>query len=293
MKKLTQVQIIAIGLVVALVLFGAVYGALVKPAKDKTEELNASAKTVEDAGGTEAAVQGKERDLKKTEEVARKAEADWRVDSVRVMPALNFNEKGELIDLYQTSALNGNYGVKDIPTVWGTWLATWYDAQRNAGVTRETPVFAIPAYPTDPNKISELTNLTFPSAGKPWDVAVTVKSFDQAMAHLRRFNSIEKRGMPVVDNVRIAGHAPDLRLTYTLALYVIPGQSPPAIDPRIGGKANTGGGGGGGGFGGGMSAMMSGMSPGGSGGASGSGGGGGGASTPAVGGKRSAGGLEE
>lgn len=293
MKKLTQVQIIAIGLVVAVVLFGAVYGALVKPAKDKTAELAASTKTTEDAGGTTTAVQGKERDLKKANEVAQKAEADWKVDSVRVMPSLNFNANGELIDIYQTSAISGNYGIKDIPTVWGTWLATWYDAQRSAGVTRETPVFAIPAYSTDPNKISELTNLTFPSAGKPWDVAVTVKSFDQAMAHLRRFNAIEKRGMPVIDKVSIAGHAPNLRLTYTLALYVIPNSNPPALDPRIGAKAGGSGGGGGGfggGAGGGMSGMMSGMSPAGMG---GSGGGGGASAAPALGGKRSSGGLEE
>jgi hypothetical protein len=95
---------------------------------------------------------------------------------------------------------------------------------------------------------------------KPWAVTVVAKDFNAAMEHLRRFNGIQRRGVPVVNRVSMEGHSPNLRVTYELAFYIIPGTEPPKEDPRIAGAAGTGGGGsamGGGMTMGGGSAMMS------------------------------------
>lgn len=265
MKKLNKFQILGISAGISLVLFLALYFALISPTQARTEELNKTAKSTEDAGGTAQQVSAKQTEKKKETDKAKKASDDWRVYSSRYMPDLAFDPKGNLIEIYQEKGgVSGTaaFGVKDIPTVWGRWVESWYDAQKTMGVVRDNPVFALDAYPTDPNNISKLVSLTFP-ASKPWSVSVTAKSFSEAMAHLRRFNGMTKHGMPVISNVAITGHSPNLKLTYDLTLYVIPGKEPPKEDPRIAGGTGTGGGGGGmmggmsGGGGGSQSAMMS------------------------------------
>ena len=266
LKRLTNLHIIAISVSIWLVLFLIMYFAMISPTQTKTAELEKATKSTQDAGGTEQQVQAKLTEKNKEIAKAQKASDDWRVYSSRYMPDLTFDPKGNLIELYQEKAVLNNaaaYGVKDIPTLWGRWLEAWYDAQRTMGVSRDNPVFPIEAYSTDPHKISQLTTITFPSS-KPWSVSVTAKSFSEAMAHLRRFNNMPKHGMPVVSNVALQGHSPNLKLTYDLSLYVIPGKEPPKEDPRIAGGTGTGGGGGGmmggmsgGAMGGGQAAMMS------------------------------------
>ena len=62
---------------------------------------------------------------------------------------------------------------------------------------------------------------------------IQARSFDAAMAHLRRFNDMSRHGMPVIDNVSLAGQSPNLQMTYTLALYIIPAHAPPPSDPFL------------------------------------------------------------
>jgi len=136
--------------------------------------------------------------------------------------------------------------IVNLPREWGTFMAAWYDAQRNKGISREPGVaFPIPSFPTDPNSIATLDHITFP-ADKPWSVAVNAKSFDDLMAHLHRFNTdLKHHGMPVINNVSLEGQSPNLICRYDLALYVISPTAPPAADTRIGGQpANPAGAGG-------------------------------------------------
>jgi hypothetical protein len=120
--------------------------------------------------------------------------------------------------------------------------------------------FPIESFSTDPNDVSNLKSISFPQ-GKPWDVDVIAKSFDAAMNHLRRFNTIPRHGMPVVDKVALLGQSPYLHVRYTLQFFVIPPTEPPAADPKISG---TGAGAGAGppspmgGMGGSMGGMMGG-----------------------------------
>lgn len=262
LKKLTTGQILGIGVALAVVLSLVMIFAMIRPTQQKTADTLKTAETTETEGGTPTKVSGKEKEKQREQAKADKAKADWSVYSKDYMPDLNFDKKADLIDVYQKKGLldRAGYGIKDIPTVWGTWLEAWYRTQRERNVALENPYFPIDAYSADPNDISKLTNLTFPAAGKPWNVAVTVKDFGAAMAHLRSFNGMRRHGMPVVSNVAFEGHSPNLRLTYDLMLYVIPGTEPPSEDPRIaGGTGTTGGGGGGMGgmMGGGQAAMMS------------------------------------
>jgi hypothetical protein len=260
LKKLTTGQIVGIGVALAVVLSLVMVFALIRPTQQKTAETTKSAETTENEGGTPEKVAGKRKEKEREEAKAKKAKEDWRVYSKDYMPDLNFDKKADLISVYQNKGLldRAGYGIKDIPTVWGTWLEAWYRTQRERNVALENPYFPIDAYSADPNDISKLTNLTFPAAGKPWAVAVTVKDFNAAMAHLRSFNGMRRHGMPVVSDVAFEGHSPNLRLTYNLMLYVIPGTEPPLEDPRIAGGTGTTGGGGGMTMGGtGAAAMMS------------------------------------
>ncbi len=281
-KKMTLPQLHITGFALVLVLFLLLWGFGVRAYTNKQADLEKDTKAKQDNGGTAEKVQAKTKELEKEKKNSKQAEADWKVYSGKYMPDLNFSEKTDLITLYQTGLVKvdgATYGLKDMPTVWGRWVESWYDAQRDKSVTRNVPTFAIGSYATDPNTISTLKSITFPDGGKPWAVSVTAKDFDSAMAHLRRFNSMEHHGVPVVSGVAISGHSPNLLLNYNLALYVIPGAEPPKQDPRIGGAAKSGG------AGGGMSGMMPGMGgmsggpsgmSGGPSGASGSGGGAGG-----------------
>ena len=259
LARLLWWHLLLIGLGVSLVLFLILFFAMIKPGMDKTTETNASALATENAHGTEQDSQQHDRDLKKAKEETKVINAKWGQYSARYMPTVGYGKdhlrvyEGENIGngVYQVRQKDGsikNYGVKDLPTVWGKWITAWYDAQYKYGVTRRSS-FPIPSFSTDPNDITKLTYIAFPESGKPWPVTVECKSFDAAMAHLKRFNEIQIHGMPVVDNVALAGQSPNLILTYNLAIYIIPGNAPPAVDPTISG-ATTGGTGGGAGFGG-------------------------------------------
>ena len=103
--------------------------------------------------------------------------------------------------------------------------------------------FPIESFSSDPNDVSQLKAIAFPQT-KPWEVEVSAKNFDAAISHLRRFNTIQHHGMPVIDKVALSGQSPDLRVKYTLQMFVIPPSAPPAADPKIsGGAAGSGGGG--------------------------------------------------
>ena len=53
------------------------------------------------------------------------------------------------------------------------------------------------------------------------------------MDHLKKINTMQQHGMPVVNNVTLAGHSPALTMAYEMAIYVIPHSDPPAADPLI------------------------------------------------------------
>jgi hypothetical protein len=246
MKKLTWVHINIIGFVVCAVLALGLYFGLIKPGKDKVEETNKAAESVETNGGTQQAVSQKETELKRTKEESAKTEAAWLVNARRYMPQLNYGSKVDIVKAYYDGTYitpSGRaYGLPDVPRVFGQWITEWYDAQKNQGITRNTS-FPIPAFPADPNSLGDLASLTFPSSGGSWPVTVTARSFDEAMTHLERFNNMGGHGMPVVDNVALRGQSPFLEMTYNLAMYIIPNTEPPLKDPRVGGTGGTGGGG--------------------------------------------------
>ena len=259
LSRLLWWHLLLIGFGVSLVLFLILFFAMIKPGMDNVATVTAEAVNTEQAHGTENAVRTHTTDLKKAVAETKVINARWGQYSARYMPTIFYNtshlpgyEGGNLgSGAYQVRQSDGtirNYGVKDLPTVWGKWITAWYDAQYKYGITRKTS-FPIPSFSTDPNDVSKLTYIAFPEAGKPWPVTVECKSFDDAMAHLKRFNTIQIHGMPVVDNVTLAGQSPNLLLSYNLAIYIIPGNAPPVVDPTIGGVTVVGGSGGG--FGGG------------------------------------------
>jgi hypothetical protein len=283
MKKLTWIHINVIGAVFCLVLAVSLYFALIKPKKDETEKTRTETASIESSGGTQVAVSGKQTELKRTKETNQKNEAAWQVNARRYMPQLNFAKDVDTIYAYYNATYIGpngtRYGLIDMPRIWGEWVTQWYDAQRNMGINRLGTVFPIPAFPTDPNSLADMQQFAFPEAGKPWQVMVRARSFDDAMAHLERFNTMGGHGMPVVNNVRLQGQSPDLMMSYDLAMYVIPGSAPPPRDGRVGGVAAGGAGGSGMMPGGGrMPGMPPGMSGGPMGGGGSFGGGGGGGS---------------
>lgn len=244
LSRLTTLHISLIALGTALVLALILFFALIKPKSEEVQRVQAETKTIQEAGGTADQVSTHERDYKKA--LAEKADtiAKWQVNESKYMPNLDL-ASGDLLETYEQKLIR-------IPADWGRWVTSWYDAQKNLGVTRLVD-FPVDAFPADPNYISTISYLRFPR-DRSWPVTVSAKSFDDAMAHLKRFNNMEKHGVPVIDNVTISGQSPDLVMNYDLALYVIPGKEPPASDPAI----SPGGGGtgvGGGGFGG-MPGMM-------------------------------------
>ena len=217
-----------------------------------------AADQTEQNGGTDAKINQKKTELASTKKDAAKTEADWNVNVVKYMPSFPYNDKTNDLELYffppvGKSSKGQLYGFRDIPTVWGQWVTAWYDAQRNSGVAREPGTeFPIPEFMADPNQLTTrlADHLTFPADGKTWPVRMQCKTFDDAMNHLRRFNSMEHHGMPVINNVALAGQSPNLELSYDMALYIIPRTAPPKTDPMIGGGTGAPGAGGGGGFGG-------------------------------------------
>jgi hypothetical protein len=267
MQKLTILQINIIGIVIALVIVLILWVGLVRPKQEATQSTRTQIASVESSGGTEQQVMQHQQDAKKAQAEAKRVDQQWHINSARYMPPLPYRtgeSPDKLISIYENVPVGSDYrGFKDLPTVWGKWITAWYDTQRKDGVSR-TPgtEFPIPAFSTDPNAISGIQNLTFPAPGKPWPVALECKSFGAAMRHLSRFNDMERHGMPVINNVALAGQSPNLMLTYDLQLYIIPGSTPPPADPRLGGTTgnNVGGGAGGiGGYRGGMPGMPPGM----------------------------------
>lgn len=253
MNKLTVMHIIIIGVVVAVIVAVAMWYFMIKPAKEETETTSQAAKTTRDSGGTQEAINQKKKELAKTEVDAAATEAKWKVNRVKYMPDLPYTDKTNVMDLYFGDAFKtstgAKYGFRDVPTIWGKWITAWYDAQKNQGVER-TPdtVFPIAEFEPDPNKLTGLlqNHLTFPADGKPWPVKLNCKTFDDALNHLKRFNNMERHGMPVINNVTISGPAvtgtTDLLLTYDLALYIIPNSGPPVSDTMISGAGGSPGG---------------------------------------------------
>jgi len=257
LSRLATWQLHIIGAITAIVLAAILFLALIKPKMEQITQVESDTKASQEAGGTPEKVQQHKKELDKAVQTAKETRASWQVNERKYMPNLNF--QGDLLQTYQTKLIN-------IPTDWGRWVSAWYDAQRNLGVSRlPGSEFPIESFPTDPNYISTLNALHFPNNGD-WPVTVEAKSFNAAMAHLRRFNTMEGHGMPVINNVSLAGQSPNLAMNYELALYVILPSAPPPSDPTISptGAGGTGAGGGmmGGGRMGGMPGMMGGGMPG-------------------------------
>ncbi len=254
-SRLTALHIHIIGATALLLASLIIFFAMIKPRNQETETAKAAGAAAEQAGGSETAKAAAKKDLEKSKLDTIQITKDWMVYSRKYMPTLKWSKDN--IDQYYTSN-----AVNDLPAQWGRWVTAWYDAQRTSGVSRSLgQVFPVPSLASDPNGIANLTYITLPSAKEPWKVQVTCKSFDQAMAHLRKFNGMLQHGVPVVTNVTLSGQSPELLMSYDLALYIIPNTPPPAVDPRIGGGAAPAGGGFGGGFGGGMGGPMSGGPP--------------------------------
>ena len=241
MSKLTVLHINIIGIVVGLLLAGILWYMLIKPKNEDLDTTQQSVKSTQDAGGTDAAIAAKDKELKKTQADAVQTKAKWSVNEVKYMPPFPYNDKTNDLELYFFPSVGKSskgqlYGFRDIPTVWGQWITGWYDAQRNSGVSRLPGTeFPIKEFNADPNQLTAALNnhLTFPEDGKPWPVKLECKTFNDALAHLRRFNSMEKHGMPVINNVALSGQTPNLVLAYDLALYIIPRSKPPVREPMI------------------------------------------------------------
>jgi hypothetical protein len=247
MSKLTLLHINIIGIVSTLLFALIFFFVLVKPKQDDVATTNASYQSTVSAHGTSEDVAKHKKDLEKTKKDAAQTEVEWTKQASYYMPKLPYTATSDPLQVYFfTPVGNQKFGIRDLPTVYGRWLTAWYDAQRDSGIARMPGTeFPIDAFSTDPNAISSITNhLTFPKDGSPWVVNLDCKSFDDAMAHLRRFNTMQWHGMPVVNNVALSGQSPHLNLAYTLALYIIPANPAPPADPRLGSKVSGGGAGG-------------------------------------------------
>jgi len=255
-SRLTALHINIIGAVIMLVVAAILFFAMIRPKNEQTKLVQADITQIEGSGGTQHDVDTQTKNLAKEKVATKQINAEWAVNSRRYMPDLNW--KADLLSTYEFRGY-GKGGFKDIPTTWGTWVTNWYDAQINKGVVRGSGVFfPVPPLAVTPNDISTLASITFPSSKEPWHVSVVCKNFNDAMAHLRRFNGMDKHGMPVVNNVALTGQSPDLLMSYDLAMYVIPATAPPVQDPGIGGDTGTANAGGSGGFGGGPGMPFSG-----------------------------------
>ena len=254
-NRLLGWHILLIGAGASLILFLILYFAMIKPKREELDGVISATEGTKTAGGTAEKVAQNDRTLKQEQVNAININRDWNEYAQLYMPNIEFNpDKPDLLYQYEHSIYSDNgkhYGLRELPGVWGRWVTAWYDGQAKAGINRPVGmVFPVGSFPTDPNAISKLDSMQFP-LDKPWHVTVMAKSFDQAMAHLKRFNGIAKRGMPVVSNVALSGQSPDLQVDYDLMLYIIPPTKPPIADPVLTGGGG-GQGGGGGGFGGGM-----------------------------------------
>lgn len=278
LNRLLWWHILLIGVGASLILAIILYFAMIKPKGEELASTKADADSTEQNGGTQQQVDSNKKKLADAKKDTIRINQQWEQDSHLYMPALAFGP--DMLVNYENKVLveNGKpVGVRDLPTTWGRWVTLWYESQAKAGITLPQGMgFPIAAFPADPNKISSLTSLSFPQ-DKPWHVTVMAKSFDQAMAHLKRINGLYRHGMPVIDNVALSGQSPDLQMDYDLIFYIIPPSQPPAADAKIGGAAGGGGGNGPAGFGGPGGPGFSSFGPAGPGGGSFGGGGGKGA----------------
>jgi len=245
MNRLLWWHWLLIGFGASLVLFLILFFAVIRPKNLQAEQLKSEADGIETAGGTPEKVAGKDRDLKKAKADTIRINADWKRQSADYMPPIEFPkdplpgyEGMKNVGVYYVGGKA--YGVKDLPAVWGRWIGLWYASQWKEGI-RPVTAFPIESFSSDPNDIAGLKAISFPQT-KPWDVEVVAKDFDSAMNHLRRFNSIQRHGMPVVDKVSLLGQSPDLHMKYTLQLFVIPPSAPPAPDPSISSSGGSTGG---------------------------------------------------
>lgn len=228
----------------AAVLIALILGfAMVKPAIEKLDQTKQATLSIEQNGGTQQQVTSKERELKQAKEDTINITNDWNRKSNVYMPGIKYNTdhiRSYAIDGVYRGPDGKRYGVRELPRVWSQWITAWYAAQFKEGITALTP-FPIEAFPSDPNEISRMQFITFPAPGRTWDVQVECKTFDAGVKHLNKFNQIQQRGMFVVNNVSYSGQSPNLILSYTLAVYIIPGNTPSPLDPRIGGGSGSGG----------------------------------------------------
>lgn len=238
-----------IGFGASLILGLILFFMLIKPKNEDIATTTQNVKSTQDAGGTPEQVAAKKRELDKAKKDTIRINQDWKVQSAVYMPNIDFGK--DVLPGYEGNLQNQGvyrenghaYGVKDLPTVWGTWVTAWYASQWRDGITNLTS-FPIDSFSSDPNDVAKLQSLQFP-LDKPWEVEVVAKNFDSAMAHLRKFNKMQRHGMPVIDRVSLAGNSPNLHLTYDLRMYVIPPTAPPPADPKITSTTAAGGSGGG------------------------------------------------
>ena len=259
MSKLTALHINIIGFVVCVILSIALFLLLIKPANEKLQQTQADTESAKSAGGTDTEVKKAKTNYLASVQNANKTELAWNGNEKLYMPTLNFGKTQQPLDLYQYNAYvdpsGERFGLRDIPRLWGTWLEAWYKAQGphiRFDSADDKNYVGIPGYSTDPNAISQLKFLQFPEPAKTWKIRVGSTSFDSAMLHLKRINSMRQHGMPVINAVTLEGHSPALTLNYEMALYVIPHTDPPPPDPIItpGGADPNKPAGGGGAFGG-------------------------------------------
>lgn len=254
--NLLHINLLGLGITLVAALF--LFFLMIKPHQDDIKSVQADTANVQSNGGTQTALDQKKSDLKKAQAQGVKAQADWVKNSSVYMPDLKLNGP-DVLTTYETRLIK-------LPAYFGQYVTNWYAQQSKYGVTLNPGIsFPVPAFPPDPNAVSTVDHLTLPGDGRDWGVQVTAKNFDAGMAHLRRINSMTKHGMPVIDNVALSGQSPNLQMSYSLALYVIPPKGPAAADPRIGAEGAAGAGrmggmpGGMGGFGGGPPAGFPGM----------------------------------
>ncbi len=236
LSKMTALHIHLAGFFTALVVAGLLFLLVIKP---QQEALTRTKQETNDLLTTQHGDEADqhERDAKKEEQKKVTVLAKWQQASSEYMPAIPFGT--DVLQTYEDVIIN-------LPREYGSFMSAWYDAQRKEGISRAVGVgFPIPSFPTNPNDIASLNHITFPSDGNAWNVTVEAKSFDDLMAHLRRFNTdLKHHGVPVINNVSLEGQSPNLLGRYQLALYIIPPTSPPPADPRIGAAAAAAAGGG-------------------------------------------------
>lgn len=256
-SKFTTLQIHLVGFFTSLIVLGLLFLLFVKPKQEQLQKVQAETKDIQtNQHGTQEEVSQHNTALKKAQSDQVKIKAEWQLASAEYMPNIAWGT--DVLQTYQNVIVN-------LPRQWGTFVTSWYDVQRNQGIARVPGTeFPIASFPTEPNAaVASVRTITFPE-GAPWNVTVEAKSFDDLMAHLRRFNrEMKHHGMPVIDNVSLSGQSPHLIGRYTLALYVIPSTPPPGADPRLGGAGAGAGGFGGGRMGmpGGYRGSMPGMGP--------------------------------